>query len=811
MRILPKKKFISKCKRLVIILLVAGFGTGLVGLARTGLVNGPQLRKIAESQQIYDQKKFAKKGNVYDRNMVEMAKTVSGWAIELVNTESLRKKLLSDISQVYKIDIDELNKLYVKTEDGALTIAKSDLDFLLEKALDKNVRIDLLDLLAQSLGLEADDYYEDILRARGRVAIKDRVNKTEEKIAREIKEFETQEARVLKKSDKIKNYIYTALKKDNKIKKNYRIVQPYKNYIFIGMKNYRDFPLGNMASKVMGFETEDKKSVGYGVEGNLKELLQGTPGKVVTFTNTQAEAIPGAPSIRVDPEENHLILTIDLEIQRFLEEELKKVYENSQGYKAMGIIMEPKTGAVLAMASIPDFDPSDRNRVSYEEVSQRHATIGEAHQEQWQNPLALWRYEPGSVFKPFVAAAALEEKLWSEGETYTCTGRIQVADKSMACHRRQGHGTQTLEQALVNSCNPFFISVGLRLGRDVFQKYLEAFGFTEKTGFELAEYNSILHKFDEMTRVNLASSSFGQSFNVTPLQLITAISAIANEGGLMQPYIVERRIDSLGNNIEKTQPHLRRQAISKTTADKLVDMMEDVVVRGSGEKAYVPGYRVAGKTGTSEKLEEKANKIKNPYVASFAGFAPADDPKVSILIVVDKPVGIIGGGQLAAPVAGRVLEKTLKYLNVEPIYNSKELETFNMRAPGLLGLDIQQVAKALENTDIKYKIFGQGTHILKQYPAQGAAIAKKGVIALFTQTDAETELVKVPDFTGLDIDRAYKLAADLGLNLKAKGNISISKALFAEAQNIEVGKEVAYGSEISVNFDSNTITAELGG
>lgn len=661
----PHKKFIAKSRNVVILMLVAGFGAGMFGLGRSEFINGEQLKKNAELIQVYDRPIWAKKGTVYDRNLKELSKTVTGINVELNSIASLRKTLIKKVSERHDLAIDEIENICKAFADNP-----EGFELLSSKA--QGVEIEVLSLLNNDLDFEAKDVYDAILKNKSKIIIKERLTLEEKEKVEALRGKEEVQERILSKKDKLKNRIYTLMGLDEKVKSQSYVKHPYAQYINITNSDYRVAPYKSLASKLIGFELDS--SSGYGVDGNLKELLKGSPGKVVTFVNIENEAIPGTPNHKIEPIMNNLVLTLDVEIQRILENELKLLLEESKGYTAMGIAMDPKTGAILAMASIPDYDPNDRYNIIYESLTERNESLMNAREEQWQNQITSWTYEPGSVFKPFITAAALEEKLWSENETYTCTGSIKVADRTISCHKHSGHGTQTLEQALANSCNPFYISVGQRLGIDTFNRYFEAFGFSQKTGFELYEANPIYRSFDKMTKIDLATSSFGQAFSVTPLQLVTGICSIANGGKLMQPYIVDSVIDSLGNTVSKTQPIVRRQVISESTATRVTQMMESVVKWGSGGKSYVPGYHVAGKTGTSEKLNEKVQGLENPYVVSFVGFAPANDPKIAVLMAVDKPVGGLGGGALVAPVVGKVIEKSLRYMNVEPVYTAQELE-----------------------------------------------------------------------------------------------------------------------------------------
>ena len=357
----------------------------------------------------------------------------------------------------------------------------------------------------------------------------------------------------------------------------------------------------------------------------------------------------------------------------------------------------------------------------------------------------------------------------------------------------------------MNSCNPFFITVGQKLGAEKFFEYFEAFGFTEKTGIDLPAENVPIagqnyHSLDSMGIVELSSSSFGQSFQVTPIQMITAISAIANGGKLMTPYLVQKQLDENGNVIKETQPNVRRQVVSEQTAKTVADMMEAVVSSGTGKNAYVAGYRVAGKTGTSQKLSAGGKK----YVASFGCFAPADDPEIAVLILVDEPVGQINGGQICTPVAAKVVEKTLEYLGVERQYTEKEMELLDTNAPNLVGSNVDDAKKLLENEGFEAKVVGEGDVVVTQMPSYNQTMPQNGIIVLYTEQDAERVTVKVPDLRQMSVSQANKYALSAGLNIKISGNALNEGELVSYDQSIEPGEEVEYGKTVTVYFKSNT-------
>jgi stage V sporulation protein D (sporulation-specific penicillin-binding protein) len=479
---------------------------------------------------------------------------------------------------------------------------------------------------------------------------------------------------------------------------------------------------------------------------------------------------------------------------------------------AYGIVMDVKTGAVLGMACVSSFDPGNYqelgNAALREEIAgisdeaARQKAYNNAMMAQWRNGTIELTYEPGSVFKVITFSAALEEHVVDMNDTYTCTGSIQIANRRMRCHKRDGHGHETLTQGLMNSCNPFTITIGQKLGVEKFYQYLEGFGFTEPTGIDLPnEYapkkGVNIHAKDRMHIVELASCSFGQSFEASPIQIISAVSAIANGGKLMQPYVVAKELDEDGHVIKENQPIVRRQVISEDTAKKVAGMMEQVVSAGTGKNGYVAGAHVAGKTGTSQKLS-----VGEGYVASFSCFAPADNPQVALLIAIDEPKGRINGGQIASPPAADIMEKVLTYKNIEMRYTEKEQEELGGTAPNMTQKEIGLAKETLEKAEFRVKVIGDGEQVLHQIPEPGQTIAKGGLMILYTEGSSAGQRVTVPKLTGMTIAQAEKEALAAGLNIKLTGNYN-SNALITFQQSIPAGDEAALGETVTVHFVSN--------
>lgn len=571
----------------------------------------------------------------------------------------------------------------------------------------------------------------------------------------------------------------------------------------------RYYPYSSFASSIIGFtDADDAGKVG--LELKYNEALTGISGRIITAKNARQGAMSADYETTYDAQAGKsLVLTIDEVIQYYLEQSLDQALVDTGAKYAYGVIMDVNTGAILGMTSKPDFDLNYPSKISNKTVAERIAALSTPEEQktettnalfaQWRNRTVSDTYEPGSVFKTVVVAAGLEEGVVNLNTSYTCTGGIQVANNYQKCWKPGGHGTETLTQGLMNSCNPFFITIGQKLGTDAFYKYFEAFGFAEKTGIDLpAEANPVAnvtyHSLDHMGISELSSSSFGQTFQVSPIQMITAVSAIANGGKLMQPYVVDSMLDAEGNVVQKTTPIVKRQIISEKTASQVASMMEQVVSVGTGKNAYVAGYHVAGKTGTSEKIGKEG-----AYIASFSGFAPANNPQIAILIAIDEPEGAHGGGVVAAPIAGDILEKVLTYLNIEPQYEDSEMENVASVAPDITGVSLQDAKNRASKYSVKF--VGDGTTVVSQTPAAGQQMRSGGVIVAYTDSKSEKVSAAVPNLTDMSISQANRAAINAGFNIKIAGNAS-SSDFISYKQSVAAGTQAEQGTVITVYFKS---------
>lgn len=572
----------------------------------------------------------------------------------------------------------------------------------------------------------------------------------------------------------------------------------------------RYYPFSNFASTVIGF-TGSEDSGRAGLELFYNNDLTGVAGRIITAKNAENGAMSSNFETSYDAKQGtSLVLTLDKTIQYYLEKGLAQAVTDNDAASAYGIVMDVETGAVLAMATMPDYDLNLPTVITDKEVLKELDKIKDeekydlAYNERiykmWRNKAVSDTYEPGSVFKIFVAAAGIEEGIVSPDYCFNCSGAIRVADNTIHCHMDGGHGNQTLSEGLMNSCNPFFVTIGQKLGTKTFYKYFDAFGFTDETDVDLpGEATPVkdvtYHSLENMGISQLSSSAFGQTFQVSAMQMITAVSAVANGGSLMQPYIVSSMLDEDGNTVFESTPTVKRSVISKTTSETVLAMMEKVVSEGTGKNAYIPGYRVAGKTGTSEKLT-----VDGEYIASFVGCAPADDPKIAVLIVIDEPQGAVhGGGAIAAPVAGAVIEETLKYMNIDPVYSNEELAQLNGITPDVSSMNVDKAKATLQNKGFTARVVGDGDTVISQYPLRGQNIPLDGVVILYTEKETSSKTAKVPNLSGLSISSANERAVNAGFNIKISG-ASLDSEVVSYRQSIDEGTEAELGSTITVYF-----------
>lgn len=574
----------------------------------------------------------------------------------------------------------------------------------------------------------------------------------------------------------------------------------------------RYYPYGKLASSVIGFTGADNQGL-VGIESYYDDELSGVNGRVITAKDAKSNSISNDYETSYDAQDGYsLTLTINTTIQYYLEKELERTLNEYSAKGCYGVVMDCNTGAVLAMASLPDYDCNDPYKITYDVYNKELESItdeteksekqSEYIQRQWRNFVVSDTYVPGSVFKTFMASAVLEEGVATLDTTYNCTGAIQVDKYTMHCHYHPGHGLQTLTQGLENSCNPFFITLGQKLGVHNYYKYFNGFGFTEKTGIDVpGEASPQYYEEDEYGIVELSSASFGQTNSLTPIQVCTGLCAIANGGKLLTPYVVSEITDENGNTVSKTQTNVVRQVISEETSKEVCQMMQSVVDNGTGKNAYVAGYRVGGKTGTSTKLGESKPGEKDKYIVSFAAIAPADDPQIAMLIICDEPNVDLGGGAICAPIAATVIEESMAELGIEPVYTDEEKKDLSVSTPSVIGKSLLEAQNTVKNAGLEVKVVGSGDKVLNQSPASSSTIPSGGTVVLYTD-NSDKQTVKVPDFTGLTVAQANKLAASNNLNIDISGNTENDALVVAYKQSEDAGKEVEIGTVVTVSFKS---------
>ena len=601
--------------------------------------------------------------------------------------------------------------------------------------------------------------------------------------------------------------------KKNRLTGVFRVIQDYK----------REYPFGSTLSCVMGFTGTDNTGL-EGLEAKFNDELAGTAGRVITSANGWGDALPNDIQYETTlaaGEGNTLQLTVDINIQRIVENHLEvALAETGAANRTCAIVMDVQTGEILAMATKGDYDLNQPRVVQNPDVAAQIALLAgdeksEAYltalQKQWKNKAISEFYEPGSVFKIFTASTAMQEGLISERSSFYCNGTYTMAGvRTMKCHvYPRSHGSQTLGEAISHSCNPAFMSIGSLIGTTLFPRYHALFGFTELTGIDmLGEARvtpSLYHGAQSITAVDVATSSIGQTFKVTPIQMITGVSSVAGGGELLQPYIVSRVISPEGAVLSQKSRTVRRRVISEDVSARMCALLEGVVDGGGAKNAYVAGYRVAGKTGTSEKTDQglAANGRKN-VVASFCGFAPADDPRIAVIVMVDEPQTYIRyGGTLAAPVAQKIFADVLPYLDIAPQYTEAELKALQTTVPQVRDVSVTRAGVLLKQQGLVIRVVGGGEQVTGQMPQAGAPIARGGTVVVYTDGEEPTQ-VTVPSVAGKPLSEANRILTDAGLNVKIVGyptdrtdDLTARQAV-VNRQSKEEGSSVPEGTVIEI-------------
>lgn len=736
------RTIISRSKKWLVVLLLVGFGLAIGRLFYFSIIKGDELQKKAYSLQLRDTTISAKRGSIYDTNGKTLAQSATVWQVVLAPA-------------------------YFKTDEQRTYVAQK---------------------LAEILDLNQNDVYEKTKENNYYSVVKRKVETTEkEKVLKLSKEL-------AKKYD-LGNVI--------------ELIEDYKRY----------YPYGDFASTIIGFTGMD--GVGReGIEYQYDTQLTGVPGRVITAKDVHGTEMPYKYEQKIDAQDgNNITLTIDETIQHIMEKYLQQgIKQHKVQDRAVAIMMEVKTGAILGMAVEGGYDLNDPFTIAdsstQKEIdklpnSEKEAAEVEALQKQWRNKAVADTYYPGSVFKVITSCMGWSDGVITDSSTYTCTGSyvpFEGAD-AIHCHNIAGHGTQTYKQALSNSCNPAFMMIGQAVGAEKFWEYYQAFGFSEKTGIDLPGEQSDIFFGDgsgKMQPMDLAVASFGQNFAITPIQMVTAIASVGNGGKLMQPYIVKEITDSDGNVVESKTPIVKRQVVSEEVTKKVIDAMEENATTGSAKNGYVAGYKVAGKTGTSEK-KIYHNDGSQEYIASFCGFAPADDPQVCLLVYFDDPVGdSYYGSAVAAPVFANIMSEVLPYLNVEAEYTEEEIAQMDTTAENYVGKSISEAESLVSSGGFTPVVMGSGDTVISQVPTAQSRLPQQGTVVLYTDEESmNDDVVEVPDLTNMTVAQANSTAAMYNLNISVVGSNADGEGI-SYSQGIKAGSKVKSGTVISVNFEQDS-------
>lgn len=709
-------------------------------LVRIMIIKGEEYQAKASEQQLYDSLITAPRGDIYDNNMNLLATSSPAWTVYLTP--------------------NGINK-----ETDA---AKAE-----------NIRTVIAAGLSEILEMEYDDVYELTKKSTYYVIVK---KKIEQNTVDQIRQF-------ILDNDELE----------------------IASYIGIDETTKRYYPNDTLASTVLGFVGDDNQGLA-GLESFYDNELTGVAGRVVAAKNAKGTDMRFSyEKVEEAKQGNSLVLTIDSYVQYVCEKYLDIAVEQEQ-IKERGavVVMNVNTGAILGMAVSGDFDPNSPFTLSAEDQATVDAITDEEEKSQkrsdllnrqWRNKAVSDTYEPGSVFKIFTAAVALEENLVNQNSTFTCNHTYIVAGNPYHCHdNKGGHGTQTLQQAISNSCNPAFIQIGQLIGANIFSKYFKAFGLMGKTGIDLpGEASPYYHSEENMGPTELASSSFGQTFNITPIQMITLAATAVNGGYLVTPHVVERIIDEEKNVVKTTDTDNRQQVISETTSATMRTMLEYVVQNGA-KNGIVSGYRVGGKTGTSQKVS-KINATGNQrlYIGSYVGIAPIDDPEIAVFVMLDEPAGAnYYGSVISAPVGSKIMTDIMPYLGYEPQYTEEELAKISISVPDVTSDEISAAKTKINSIGLSYKVIGTGDTVVKQLPEAGSSVYNGGMVILYTE-ESESQNTTVPNLIGLTANEVNSVAAAAGINIEFSGSIS-SSAVLSYSQDIATGESVPLGQIVTVYF-----------
>lgn len=584
--------------------------------------------------------------------------------------------------------------------------------------------------------------------------------------------------------------------------------------VYLEATSTRYYPCDTLAAQTIGFTGSDGSGL-YGLELQYNEALSGVDGSYITARDANGAEMPYEYEKYVAAIDGmDLTTTIDKYIQGALDEQVSAAYIESNGQnRACGLAIDVNTGAILAISTYPFYNLNDAWTLDADsqavleasgyakDSDEYYALQSELRQIMWSNKSVTEVYIPGSTFKPITAAIALEENVVTTTESFSCPGYYVISGVKIRCHKTTGHGSLNFAEGLQQSCNPILMTVGQRIGTELFYQYFEAFGYLEKTGIDFpGEGNSIFYKEDSFTNINLATASFGQNFKISLLQHMTAISAIANGGYLVTPYLVEQISDNSGNVVYDHETEVRRQVVSEEISEIICEILEEGVSGNGGAKnAYVMGYKIAAKTGTSEKIGDN-----DGYICSCVAFAPSDDAQIAVIIMVDEPTaGSLYGSTVAAPYIANFLENVLPYLGVEAEYTDAELEKLAMKVSSYKGWSVSKATEYAKEAGLKVTVVGSGNVVTSQIPTAGSYIEKaSGRIILYTGGESAVSDVVVPDVVGMTAVAANALIVSKNLNIKIEGtkNYLSGTGVTVVEQFPAAGEVVSAGTVVTVTF-----------
>lgn len=730
-------------KRAVIVMVAVILCLTLISttsLVKIMVINGEEYQAKASEQQLYDSLITAPRGDIYDSSMNLLATSSPAWTVYLTPNG------INKLEDTYEAD---------------------------------KIRKAIAEGLSNILEMEYDDIYELTQKNSYYVIVK---KKIEQDTVDQIREF------ILENED-------------------FEIA----SYIGLDETTKRYYPNDTLASTVLGFVGDDNQGLA-GLESYYDNELTGVAGRVVAAKNAKGtDMLFSYEKVEDAKQGNSLVLTLDSYVQYVCEKYLDIAVEQEQIMERGAVIaMNVNTGAILGMAVSGDFNPNEPFVLSAEDQAivdaisdeeEKSAKRSELLNRQWRNKAVSDTYEPGSVFKIFTAAVALEEGLVTGNSTFTCNHNYVVAGNTYHCHdNKGGHGTQSLSQSIANSCNPAFIQIGQLIGTQTFNKYFKAFGLTRKTGIDLpGEASPYYHSEENMGATELASSSFGQTFNITPIQMISLAATAVNGGYSVTPHLVDKIIDSDKNVVESFSNDNRQQVISETTSATMRTMLEYVVENGA-KNGIVSGYRVGGKTGTSQKVSKILSTGNSRlYIGSYVGIAPIDDPEIAVFVMLDEPAGVnYYGGVISAPVGSKIMTDIMPYLGYEPQYTAEELEKISVTVPDVTGEEISAAKTRINSSRLAYKVIGNGDTVLKQLPEAGYSVYNGGTVILYTE-ESEIQTTTVPDLTGLTASQVNTVAANAGVNVEFSGSVTSSTTL-SYSQDINAGETVSLGQIVTVYF-----------